>query len=230
MNRPCPDRRDQIADYVLGALDEPQAQALLTHLAGCSDCRQYFESLKHQGGALVELGAELSACMTARQEKVIDALNDIVPARVRLPLVGGLLKMAVAAVLILGAGIAIGRWTGPRPVDVEQLRAEIEVSVKAAVQASLLVETDRRLQASLSASDEQLHRDLRAFAAQLASDSQTLMDRQYAELVDVIEAGRRTDRMRVEKALEQIRTQTGRGLYALAVRTGDGEPAAGTQN
>jgi anti-sigma factor RsiW len=230
MNRPCPDMRGRIADYVLGVLDESQAQALRMHLSGCPDCRQYFHSLKEQGEALVDLGREVDARMTARQDKVIEALEGVVPARVRLPLIGGFLKMAVAAAVILGAGIAIGRWTAPRPVNVEQLRAQVETSVKAAVQESTLAEMDRRLQASLSANDEQLRRDLRAFAAQVASSSETLMSRQYAELIDIIEAGRKTDRMRIEKALEQIREQTGRGLYALAVRTSDSDAAAGTHN
>jgi anti-sigma factor RsiW len=230
MNRPCPDMRDRIADYVLGALDEPQAEALRMHLAGCPDCRQHFHSLKQQGEALAELGGQLSDCMTARQDRVIGALEDVVPAALRLPLIGGLLKTAVAAVVILSAGIAIGRWTAPPQVNVEQLRAQVEASVTAAVQDSLLTETDRRLQASLFANDEHLRRDLRAFAAQVASNAETMMSRQYADLVDIIEAGRKTDRMRVEKALEQIREQTGRGLYALAVRTSDSEPAANAQN
>ena len=58
MNRPCPDRQEAIADYVLGALDAPQAEVLQEHLNGCDHCRRYCESLRDQGEALVRLGVE----------------------------------------------------------------------------------------------------------------------------------------------------------------------------
>ena len=47
------------------------------------------------------------------------------------------------------------------------------------------------------------------------------MKGRFAELVEIIEAGRETDRWRVEKALLEMRTQTGLGLQALAVRASD---------
>ncbi len=44
--------------------------------------------------------------------------------------------------LVLGAGVGIGRWTAPRPVDVERLRADLQASIvaslKPAVQESIL--------------------------------------------------------------------------------------------
>ena len=235
MNRPCPDRQDRIAEYVLGALDAAQAEALREHLSECSGCRQYLQSLKQQSEALIELGRQIGAGMAARQDRVIEALEGVSPAeplaRRTFPFVGGLLKTAVAAVLLVGAGIAVGRWAAPRPVDVERLRADLEASIaaslKPAVQASVLTQVDKRLQAEAQQRAEfaeRTHQDLCMLAEQLAAGTEnleTLMKGRFAELVDLIEAGRETDRWRVEKALQQMRTQTGMGLQALAVRAGD---------
>jgi len=238
MNRPCPDRQDKIADYVLGALDAAQAEALREHLSECFGCRQYLQSLKEQNESLVELGRELGTGMTARQDSVIEALQDVAPAgpliRRAFPFVGGFVKTAVAAVLLLGAGITIGRWTAPRRVDVEQLRADLEASVVASiqpvVQTTVLAQVDRRLQAEAQQRAElalQTHKDLYMLAEQFAAGTESLenlMKGRFAELVDIIEAGRETDRWRVEKALQEMRTRTGLGLQALAVRASD--PAA----
>jgi len=76
---------------------------------------------------------------------------------------------------------------------------------------------DQHLQAGLSARDEQLRaelveqvrRDLRVLAGQSAANSQKLVDERFAEVVQLVEAARRTDRERVAKALEQITMRTG---------------------
>jgi anti-sigma-K factor RskA len=39
------DRRDDLAAYVIGALDAGEAQLLEAHLAGCSECRRYLRAL-----------------------------------------------------------------------------------------------------------------------------------------------------------------------------------------
>ncbi|MBN2128409.1 MAG: zf-HC2 domain-containing protein [Sedimentisphaerales bacterium] len=242
MNRPCPDMQDRIADYVLGALDIAQAQAVREHVAGCAGCRQYLESLERQGDALAELGRRIETDMPARQDRAIAALEQVAPpesGRV-LPFVSGFVRTAVAAVLLLGVGGVIGRWTAPRPVDVEQFRADLEISIAAsltpAVRASVLAEVDQRLQTELAANNaaigvelaDQVRQELRAFAAQFAAGSQSLMARQYTELVGLIEAGREKDREQVARALDQIKRQTNRGLYSLAVHTA--ESPASVQN
>jgi anti-sigma factor RsiW len=237
MNKPCSNMQDQIADYVLGALDAPQAETLREHLGQCAGCRRYLQSLKEQGDALVELGKQVGVGMSARQDKVIEALQRVAPAEPTggrvVPFIGGFMRIAVAAVLVLGAGIVIGRRTATRPVDVEQLRTEMEASVAGSLHAALredvLAEVDQRVQAGLAAGDErlrievveQIRRDLRLLTAQLAANSQRLVDQRFADMVQLIEASRRADRDRVAKALEQITTRTGLGFQTLAARASD---------
>jgi hypothetical protein len=232
MNRPCPDMQDQIVDFMLGALDADAARAVQEHLDRCPDCRQYLQSLREQGDALVGLGREVGADMETRQNKVIEALEKVSPVATGtgriLPFTGGFIKTAVAAVLVLGAGVVIGRWTAPQPVDVGQLRAELEASVAASLQPAMregiLAEVDQRLQAGLADRDEklraelveQVRRDLRVLAAQFAANSEKLVDDRFAEVVQLVEAARRTDRERVARALEQITTRTGQGFQTLA--------------
>lgn len=244
MTKPCPEMKETIADYVLGVLDASQARTMEQHVERCANCRRYLEDLRGHEEALVGLGKRLDAGMSARREKVLEALKSVAPARspvVRVSgFLGGFARMAAAAVLVLTAGIVVGRATGPRPVDIDRLRTEVKASVAAelrqVVQDDVLAEVDRRVQAALSANDaqlrlqvaEQIRGDLRAFAAQFMSDSQTLMDRRFAELVELIEAARLKDRQRIAKAFEQIelnrlrdRREIGFGLRSLAVQTAD---------
>lgn len=244
MTKPCPEMKETIADYVLGALDASQARMVEQHAERCADCRRYMEDLVAHEEALVGLGERLDAGMSGRREKVLEALKSVATARspvVRVSgFLGGFVRMAAAAVLVLTAGIVVGRVTGPRPVDVNRLRTEVAVSVVAdlrqVVQDDVLTEVDRRVQAALSANEAQLERqvaeqirgDLRAFAAQFMSDSQALMDRRFAELIELIEAARLKDRQRVAKAFEQIelnrlrdRREIGFDLRSLAVQTAD---------
>jgi hypothetical protein len=92
------------------------------------------------------------------------------------------------------------------------------------VQASILTRVDQRLQAEAQQRTElarQTDQHLYELAEQFAAGTESLeklMKGHFAELVDIIEAGRETDRWRVEKALQEMRTQTGMGLQALAVR------------
>ncbi|OHB63674.1 MAG: hypothetical protein A2Y77_13315 [Planctomycetes bacterium RBG_13_62_9] len=220
MTRPCPDMQDRIADYVLGALDPQQTQALQEHLGRCDACRRYAQDLQGEAQSLVALGREIKAGMGARQDRVMQALQDVSPAgagaRRVFPFIGGFMRTAVAATLILGAGVTIGRWTAPGPVDVEQLRADIEASIvaslKPAVQEAVLAQVDRRLQAGLAAHDA-------SFRAQLQDDSEQLMEKRFAEFIQIIDEARLKDRQHVARALDRITAQTGAGLQTLALAT-----------
>ena len=220
MNRPCPDMQDKIADYVLGALDTRQAEALQQHLSGCEACRQYAQSLQEQAQSLVTLGRQFDADMEARRDRVIQALQDTSPVqtgtRRLFPPVGGFLRMSIAAVLVLGAGVIIGRAVAPRPVDVERLRSDLQASIIAslrpAVQERVLAEVDRRLESGLAANEtslrseltEQLKGDLQLFATQFAAGSEQQMEKRFTEFVRLVEQARLKDRLQVVRALEQV--------------------------
>jgi uncharacterized protein (DUF697 family) len=211
--------RDRIADYVLGVLDPQRSEALREHLAACDACRRYAQSLQAQAKSLVALGSQIEAGMAARQDRVIEALQKAAPAaagpRRVIPFVGGFARTAVAAVLVLGAGVAVGRWTAPR-VNVEQLRADLQASVSAslteAVQESILSQVDQRLQAGLFGNEaklrteltSQVRGDLQRFVSQAAANSETLVEKRFTELVQLVEEARLTDRQRMVKALERM--------------------------
>jgi len=230
MKKACRDMQERIADYVLGVLDEPQAQQVREHLSECSQCQAYMQALTAQSEALTALGRQVEADMEARQDRVLEALEEV-PAVAShagwaLPRVGRLARIAVAAVLVLGVGITIGRLTAPRPVDVEQLRADMERDTLTIVAERLQMTLDARnaeLKAEIGA---QLRRDLGAFATQFVSGSEAMVDRRLGELVQLIEAARLKDRQRVARAFEHVelnrrrdKTQIGLGLQSLAVLT-----------
>lgn len=128
-----------------------------------------------------------------------------------------LTKLAVAAVLLIGAGILIGRLTGPEPTDVDALRK------------SLLAEMDSRWQSAFEANrtqvkdelQQQVRRDLMQFASQTLAASGTQTQQQLRELIQLIEAARMQDRLRTEQALEHIESQFGSRLLTLAERTNE---------
>jgi uncharacterized protein YdeI (BOF family) len=198
------------------------------------------QDLQGYSEALSACGEQIMAGTPGRCEREVEALADMTPAQtpsVRIvPVLGKLTRVAVAAVLVLAAGIAIGRFTTSRPVDVEQLRAEVQASVlasfEAGVQERMLAQMDQRLDLALEANNtqltgqivEQMRGDLQTFAADLTGNTKVLIDRRFAEVVELIEAGRLTDRRQVAKAFDQIRTQTGRGLMRLAAMTDETEP------
>ena len=140
-------------------------------------------------------------------------------------------KLAAAAVLMIGAGFIGGRLSAPEPLDVHELQAALESSLKSslvpAIRQELLSEMDDRWQSTLAAShaqvkDEltrQVRRDLTEFAAQTLAASVTRTDQRLMELIQLIEAARVQDRRRMAAAFDYIESRFGGGLVTLAART-----------
>jgi len=140
-------------------------------------------------------------------------------------------KLAAAAVLMIGAGFVGGRLSAPEPVNVQELRAALESSLKSslvpAIRQELLSEMDDRWQSTLAVSNakikdelaQQVRRDLAEFAAQTLAASGTRTDQRLMELIRLIEAARVQDRQRMASAFDYIESRFGNGLVTLAART-----------
>ena len=160
---------------------------------------------------------------TLMSEKAIPKL------RLRLPHI--VAKLAVAAVLMIGAGFVGGRLSAPKPPDAQQLQAAMESSLKSSlepvIRRQLQDEFDNRLQSALSAQRDtlkqelarQVHRDLETFAGQTLTTVGNLMDQRLMEFAQMVEEARIKDRQHVAAAFDYMGSRFGDGLETLASRT-----------
>jgi len=177
-------------------------------------------------------------------EKVRDVLkaeNEASPKHsLRLPPANGgasptlrLMKLAAAAVLMIGLGYLGGRLSAPKPLDAEQLRAEIESSIRAslepAIRQDLIEEMDARRDSAFAAGSAELkeefqqkvRRDLVDFAEQTLAYADDRMDRRLADLARQFYAARVQDRQRTAEGFQYLESNIGSGLVALAARANE---------
>ncbi len=145
-------------------------------------------------------------------------------------------KFAAAAVLLITVGYTVGRVSAPPPLDMEELQASLETSLRSslepAIRQDLLEQMNNRWQSAFAANcaqlkDElqrQVRRDLTEFAAQTLAASGTLTNQRLMELIRLIEAARRRERQQIAAALEQIEQEKillRNGLLAVAAQTNE---------
>ena len=145
-------------------------------------------------------------------------------------------KFAAAAVLLIAVGYATARLSAPEPLDVQELKAALESSLKAslepAIRQDLIVQLNEQWQSAFVANSAQLkeelqrqvRRDLTEFAAQTLTASGILTNQRLVELIRLIEAARIREREQVTAALQQIEQDKIRlenGLLAIAAQTNE---------
>jgi DNA primase len=137
-------------------------------------------------------------------------------------------------------GYAIGRLSGPAPLDMDELREALAPSVAAAIEPAIrekLIEDMRqRYQLALVATyvkvkeelTEQYRDELNRYAIQTLAASNATTNRLLTELVENIDTMQAQDLKQVARALHQIelnrvqdKTQLASGLQRLASRTED---------
>jgi hypothetical protein len=146
-------------------------------------------------------------------------------------LINRLMKLAAAAVLMIGAGFIGGRLSAPKPLDVQQLQAAMESSLKSSLEPTIRRQSqdefENRLQSALSAERDtlkqelarQVHRDLETFAGQTLTTVGNLMDQRLMEFARLVEEARVKDRQHVAAAFDYMGSRFGDGLETLASRT-----------
>jgi hypothetical protein len=146
-------------------------------------------------------------------------------------LINGLMRLAAAAALMVGAGFIGGRLSAPEPLDVQEFKAALESSLKSSLEPSirqqLQDELDNRLQSALSAERDtlkqelarQVHRDLETYADQTLTTVGNLMDQRLMAFARLVEEARIKDRQHVAAAFNYMGSRFGDGLVTLATRT-----------
>jgi hypothetical protein len=154
--------------------------------------------------------ADATIARLAESSKLSDTvqLENRFRIRERLRAARSFTKVAAAAVILIAAGYATGRWAAPRPPDIEQLRAALEPAIR----QNLLNETRQYLQLGLASGyvqirDElsrQYRQDLSRAAVQTLATSNALTNELLAKFIESIDATQVQDRRWVAAVLEQI--------------------------
>ena len=146
-------------------------------------------------------------------------------------LINRLMKLAAAAVLMVGAGFIGGRLSAPKPLDIKQLQTAMESSLKSslepALRRQLQDEFENRMQLVLSAERDtlkqelarQVSRDMKKYAEQTLTTVGNLMDQRFMSFARMVEEARIKDRQHVAAAFDYMGSRFGDGLETLASRT-----------
>ena len=119
-----------------------------------------------------------------------------------------LVKIAAAAVLLIAAGYATGRLSGPRPPDMEQIRAALEPKIR----QNLLDETKQYVQLGLANGytriqdelNQQYRQELNRVALQAVAASNTVTNELLTELIASFNEVQSQYRQQVAVALDQM--------------------------
>lgn len=119
-----------------------------------------------------------------------------------------LAKFAVAAVLLIIVGFAVGRIANPQPPNMEEIRASLEPAIR----EQLLGEMKQYMQLGLANSyvrlkdelTEQYRRDLNQLAANVVNASGTVTNQLLQDLIETIDQAQAEERQWLAASLEQI--------------------------
>jgi hypothetical protein len=137
--------REEWVPYVFGEARGDDAKRLAAHLEGCPECSDEVAGWRRSLNRL-----DAWALPKTQRERVI---------------IAPIFRWAVAAAIVLAAGIGIGRLTAP---DAQTMRTEIEAAVKAAVAAQTQQAINDAEQRIVSVSQAEARDLWRAFSEALA--------------------------------------------------------------
>ena len=169
MNHP---QREEWTPYLFGEATPEARHKLTEHLHNCPEC----------------------AAEIAGWRRSLSKLDRWRLPRMRVrPALGAppFLKWGVAAALVLGAGVGLGRWSAPA-LDLNALQSRIEASVK----SSLVVELQ-----------PQLNADLQRALAGVVDASAVDTQRQLGEFIQAFNRAREEDRQITFAWIEKIQKQ-----------------------
>jgi hypothetical protein len=174
-----PDREEWVP-FLFGEADGPRRNELNQHLASCPACAR-----------------EVAAWQ--RSLRQLDRWR--LPAQPKPPIIPfqPALKWALAAALVLGAGVLIGRLTSPGSANIAALRDQVSASV----QASLRMELNDAMDKLRAETDQRAA----ATEARLATASAAETQRVWRTLLEALDNARTEDGRAVEALLRDYQQQ-----------------------
>ena len=135
-----------------------------------------------------------------------------------------IVQVAAMLIVVVGLGFVWGRMSTGSHVDVDQLRADLEASLKSSFETSLTANGTRLKSDILTL----LREDLTVLTSQTLEASQVMTDQRLTELIRLIETVRQQDRKQIVEALSQIeqarlndKIQINQGFKTLVAYTTD---------
>lgn len=128
MDSHCEKIQNQLTDDILGILSADEYENVNEHVNRCPNCRQYKQTLEEENRALMEFGEKVKETITARQDRVIHALNNAsqMTFKQKLPLWRIIMKndktKFAAAVLLIAVLVGISQVGGARAAFAQTTR------------------------------------------------------------------------------------------------------------
>jgi hypothetical protein len=171
---------EQWMSFVYGELPRADKAALDTHLRSCGQCR-----------------AEVATWRQAIDGLDRWHLHDLPPAECEASVFWPVLRWALAALVILGLGLTIGRMSVPAP-NLDKLRASLLTQLDQQVRKDFKADLEAALAAGPKPLDTEFRRELRAgldqWSARTVAAAGTENQRLLAEFVQADAARRQQER------------------------------------
>jgi hypothetical protein len=168
MNHPS---NEEWGMFLFGEAPPELNRRLKTHLSECQQCADEVRAMQD----------------TIAQ---LDAWKLDAPPR-QMPCHEPVLKFAMAALIILGVGIGVGRLTSPAPLDGEAVKASVLADVSA----------------TLDRATAEYNGLLAAAESRMAAQTQVALQALGSELLESVSDGRAQDQRAVQAVIDQLKQQ-----------------------
>lgn len=156
--------RDEWAPYIFGEAPADKRKQLSAHLESCAECAEELSAWRRTLGRLDAW--EVPESPRARR--------DFQP----------LVRFALAACLILLAGIGIGRFGGSARADSELRRLQATMAESERNRAAALAESEQRMTAALHAQMNSMWQAVPALVNSLAEDDRRALAARFQQVAD----------------------------------------------
>lgn len=212
----CRQIQEQIPLYIDGSLSEQQEQAVRDHIAQCEQCSDYLRAIEQDDKLLSSFVESMRPSIGRVEKEVISAVEG--QQENRIGGAAGILKKsrfvqyAAAAVVFIAVGFLVGRVSTSQPVDIDQLRNELKVSLASEIRKEVSEQLKGDLQAAFAAGFEQVgeglrneyRQDLNRYAIQTLAASNAATNQLLTELIATIDTSRTRDLRTIAAVMEQM--------------------------